>query len=178
MNSKIVKTSKFLSLILRHKPETIAAKLDSEGWLSIDELIAKSKTPLTRELIEEVVVTNDKKRFTISEDGNFIRASQGHSINVDLQFKAIEPPSILYHGTATRFLASILKEGLTPQNRQHVHLSATKTTAVAVGKRHGKPVILTIDAASLFKGGQEIYLSENSVWLTNAVPVSAIKVES
>jgi len=172
--NSIIKISKFLSLILRHKPQTISLKLDAHGWADIDELIAKSKNiQLNRVIIDEVVAKNNKQRFIIKD--NKIRANQGHSIGVDLEFKAVTPPDILYHGTATHFLESIMKTGLNRQKRQHVHLSQEITTAIAVGKRHGKVVLLEIDSKRMFDNGYEFYLSENGVWLTDVVPVEYIK---
>ncbi len=174
MNNKLKTTSKFLSLILRHQPEKIGLELDSNGWAEINELIEKStKVKLTQELIEEVVVKDNKQRFII-KDGK-IRANQGHSINIDLELEAVEPPDILYHGTATRFLESIMKEGLTKQSRQHVHLSKDIETATMVGKRHGKVVILEVDAKKMFEEGYVFYLSENGVWLTDRVGVEFLR---
>jgi len=175
MNKKSIKqTSKFLSLLLRHKPETIGLKLDKNGWADIDELIEKSKDfILTRALIDSVVKQNDKQRFII--DGNKIRANQGHSIEIDLELKSITPPEILYHGTARRFLDSIMETGLTKQKRQHVHLSKEIETATRVGMRHGKVVILKVDAKRMHEEGYAFYLSENGVWLTNGVPKEFLK---
>ena len=172
--NNIIKTSKFLSLILRHKPQTIGLKLDAHGWVDIDEIIEKSKViKLTKEIIDEIVAQNNKQRFII--EGNKIRANQGHSIDVDLEFKAVTPPETLYHGTATRFLESIMQTGLNKQKRQHVHLSKEIETAIAVGKRHGKVVILEVNAEKMFEDGYEFYLSENGVWLTDVVPTDYIK---
>jgi len=170
MNNKNIKqTSKFLSLLLRHKPETIGLKLDENGWADMDELIKKSKKRgLTRALIERVVEQDDKQRFSIK--GNRIRANQGHSLAIDLGLKAVTPPEVLYHGTATRFLDSIMKMGLTKQKRQHVHLSKEIETATRVGMRHGKVVILEVDAKRMYEAGYLFYLSENGVWLTDVVP--------
>lgn len=169
------KISKFLSYVLRHQPDAIGLILDDHGWANIEELINKANqsgevTTLDRSLIQDVVDSNDKKRFFISDDGQSIRASQGHSVNVDLQLKPVEPPEFLYHGTATRFLESILKEGLKPQQRQYVHLSKDIETATKVGQRYGKPVILTINAQLMCEQGFKFFLSENGVWLTNNVP--------
>ena len=175
--------SKFLSYILRHNPEEINLTVDSQGWADISELIikAQSKTPLTQkltqELIKQVVATSDKQRFKISDDGLKIRANQGHSIKVDLQLKPQQPPAILYHGTASRFIDAIISEGLKAAKRQHVHLSSDITTAHKVGQRHGKPVILTIDAQNMFKQGYQFYLSDNHVWLTNKVPSEYIALQ-
>ena len=165
----LVKTSKFLSFILRHNPGEIGLQLDPEGWALVDDLIRKARRGLSRELIEQVVASNDKKRFALSDDGLYIRAVQGHSIAVDLGLEPIEPPAFLYHGTAQRFLSSILNEGLLPQNRQFVHLSLNEENARKVGQRHGKPVVLTIRAVELHQSGQKFYQAENGVWLTDKV---------
>jgi putative RNA 2'-phosphotransferase len=174
MSKKIVKVSKYLSFVLRHKPESIALELDTHGWAKIDELIEKiHEMELTKELIEEVVAKNDKQRFII--EGDKIRANQGHSIEIDLELEAVEPPDVLYHGTATRFLESIMQNGLTKQERQYVHLSKNIETAIAVGKRHGKVVILELDSKRMFEEGYLFYLSKNGVWLTDSVPTVYLK---
>lgn len=170
----LTKASKFLSFILRHKPDAIDLELDINGWANIDELIDKANHSgeidgLDRAMIQDVVDTSKKKRFVISEDGERIRANQGHSIDVDLQLEPVEPPEFLYHGTATRFLDSILQEGLKPQQRQHVHLSTDIETATAVGQRYGKPVVLKIKALLMHEKGFLFYRSENGVWLTDSV---------
>jgi len=173
MKTELVKTSKFLSYVLRHKPDAIGLRLDEEGWASVDELIARAgegDQHLKRELIAEVVATNDKKRFSLSQDGSRIRANQGHSVKVDLGLAERTPPRFLYHGTATRFLKSIRPEGLKPSGRRHVHLSSDHDTAVVVGQRHGKPVVLKIEAARMCADGHKFYRSENGVWLTDSVP--------
>lgn len=182
MTTSKTKISKFLSLVLRHKPEAIGLTLDEQGWADIDELVDKANRSdqgitLTRSLLQDVVDSSDKKRFTVSENGQKIRAAQGHSVDIDLQLKPVEPPEFLYHGTATRFLDSILKEGLKPQQRQHVHLSKDVETATAVGQRYGKPVILTIKALLMHEQGFSFYLSENGVWLTDAVPKAYITIQ-
>lgn len=144
-----VQISRFLSYILRHAPESIGLSLDAQGWGEISQLILltqKKGTPLTLELINDVVKTNDKKRFAISEDGLFIRAVQGHSLKTTVAYQAITPPKILYHGTATRFIDSIFNQGLIPNGRQYVHLSQDYKTAVNVGNRHGKAVVLIVDS--------------------------------
>jgi len=170
---KLNRISKYLSFILRHKPEAINLKLDEKGWADIDEIILKTKKfSLNRKLIEKVVLEDNKQRYII--DGDKIRANQGHSINVDLELKPQIPPKILYHGTATRFIDSIMKTGLKTQNRQYVHLSKDLKTAKNVGSRHGKVVILNIDTVSMLEDGFEFYVSENGVWLTNHVPVKYI----
>lgn len=172
-SSQTVKVSKFLSLILRHSPATIKLKLDENGWADIDELLAGAAshgTKINRTLLEEVVADNDKKRFTISDDGKRIRANQGHSVKgVDLELVPVSPPDVLYHGTASRFAASIRDKGLVPGSRHHVHLSADSATAVSVGQRHGVPVVLTIQARALHEQGQPFYLSANGVWLTGPI---------
>ena len=176
--NQLTKASKFLSLVLRHKPDVIGLQLDSSGWASISELVnnADKELMLTQDLIRQTVASNDKQRFQISDDGLRIRASQGHSIKVDLQLKPQEPPAKLFHGTAMRFLESIHKEGLKAGQRHHVHLSTDIDTATAVGKRYGKPVILEVDAAAMRQQGHEFLLSENNVWLTKSVPYTYIKV--
>jgi putative RNA 2'-phosphotransferase len=166
--------SKFLSYVLRHEPEAIGLRLDDQGWASIEDLVTLTKgreVPLSRELIEAVVATNDKQRFSISPDGLRIRANQGHSLAVNLGLVPVRPPETLFHGTATRFLESIRSAGLQPQSRQHVHLSPDAETATQVGQRHGKPVVLEVRAAALFDTGTPFYLSENGVWLTPGVPL-------
>jgi putative RNA 2'-phosphotransferase len=172
MSNDIVSSSKFISLVLRHRPDAIGLTLDAAGWAEIDALIRLSQDhrPLTRALIEEVVATNNKQRFAISEDGLRIRARQGHSIEVALGLTPLQPPEELFHGTATRFLAPIRREGLDKRTRQHVHLSADAQTAANVGARHGTPVVLRIRAGGMAAAGHLFYRSENGVWLTDAVP--------
>lgn len=174
MSRKSEQTSKFLSLILRHHPESIGLTLDSEGWADLDQLIrlanAKGKG-LSRAAVLDVVATNDKQRFAIDAGGTRIRASQGHSVQVDLKLEPQTPPGVLYHGTATRFLDAIRSEGLKPGSRQHVHLSATLDTATSVGTRHGKPAVLLVRAADMHHNGFTFYRSANGVWLTEQVPV-------
>jgi len=169
-NSKL---SKFLSLILRHKPDAVGLSLDAQGWAPIAELIAKCSragTRFTREELLEVVGSSEKKRFTVSEDGKRIRAAQGHSIAVKLGLAPTEPPDKLFHGTATRFLDSIFAEGLSPKSRQQVHLSVDAATALRVGQRHGKPVILSVEALRMHQQGHAFYRADNGVWLTDHVP--------
>lgn len=169
MDKNLAKISKFLSYVLRHKPDAIGLSLDPEGWADINDLISKADVPITHDLLHQAVTTNDKKRFAISEDGLAIRANQGHSVTVDLGLEAMEPPEVLYHGTATRFLDSIEQQGLRPQNRQYVHLSADHDTAVSVGQRHGKPVVLTIPARQMHQQGHQFFQADNGVWLTKNV---------
>jgi putative RNA 2'-phosphotransferase len=176
---QLTSTSKFLSLVLRHQPEVVGMQLDPEGWLAIDELIEnanRSGTPLSLELLHEVVATSDKKRFALSEDGLRIRANQGHSVtDVELNLEPVVPPNVLYHGTVAAFLDSIRERGLLKRSRNHVHLSADIETAKKVGARRGKAVILTIHSDAMHQSGLTFYLSANGVWLTDAVPVSFIE---
>lgn len=170
MNKELAKISKYLSYILRHNPDSIGLLLDAQGWASIDDLILKADFSLNYELLKKTIEQNDKKRFIISEDGLYIRANQGHSISIDLDLEPTEPPYFLYHGTADRFLSSIMEKGLEPRQRQYVHLSKDIQTALKVGQRHGKPVVLTIEAKKMCEHGHEFFLSENGVWLTKKVP--------
>ena len=162
------KTSKFLSLVLRHKPEEIGLTLDDNGWAKVDELLKKAKGHHTFSLedLQRIVADNDKQRFAFSEDGKRIRANQGHSVEVDLALTVATPPPLLYHGTATRFLDSIMKEGLKAMARHAVHMTENKDTAVATGQRHGSPIVLVIDAARMSLDGIEFQRSANGVWLT------------
>ncbi|RNF84301.1 RNA 2'-phosphotransferase [Montanilutibacter psychrotolerans] len=173
MSESLVSKSKFLSLVLRHKPEEIGLSLDAEGWAELDQLIQLASDKgiaLTRELVLEIVSTSDKKRFVVDPTGERIRANQGHSIKVDLGLTPQQPPGTLFHGTATRFAASIRESGLLPGARQHVHLSSAETTARDVGARHGSPVVLIVNAVDMHRDGHEFFLSANGVWLANAVP--------
>jgi putative RNA 2'-phosphotransferase len=179
MEQQLKHISKFMSLVLRHKPETIGLQLDENGWVSVAELIEKLNAKgaaVNIAIVNTVVDTNDKKRFAFNEDKTMIRANQGHSIEVELNLKAVTPPDVLYHGTASRFVESILKEGLQKQQRQQVHLSQLQETATAVGSRHGKPVILNINAKAMAEAGFAFYLSDNGVWLVDSVPVEYITV--
>lgn len=177
-NQDFTKVSKFLSFVLRHKPKAINLTLDDQGWASVDDLIEKAKPQitLTPTLIRQVVIDNDKKRFSLSDDNQYIRANQGHSVKVDLKLIPEKPPAVLYHGTATRFLDSIKREGLKPGKRHHVHLSSDIETATAVGKRYGKPAILEIPAGAMHQQGFKFFLSENKVWLTEYVPADCLSV--
>lgn len=168
-----IKLSKFLSFVLRHDPEAIGLALDSQGWAAIDELITKANaagTEFDRDDLLRVVAESDKKRFSLSPDRDRIRAAQGHSVSVELGLAAREPPQLLYHGTAVRFVESIRSEGLKPQSRQQVHLSVDGKTAERVGQRHGKPHIFRIDAAAMHARGFKFYRADNGVWLTDKVP--------
>jgi putative RNA 2'-phosphotransferase len=174
MNEKEIKSiSKFLSYTLRHHPQSIGLNLNEEGWADVAELLQKSGTKfngITKSMLDVVVATNDKKRFTYNEDGTMIRASQGHSIEVALNLPSQIPPEILYHGTVEKFIPAIKEEGLKKMNRQHVHLSAEKATAINVGSRRGLPIILTVHSKQMNENGYTFYLSDNGVWLTEEVP--------
>lgn len=172
------KISKFLSLVLRHKPEEIGLTLDENGWVDVSALrtaMDRHGQTVSREELDEVVATNDKKRFAFSDDGTRIRASQGHSVEVDLALTPVVPPEFLFHGTATRFLEPIRGEGLKKMSRQHVHLSPDEATASKVGVRHGKLVILRIKAGQMHRAGASFYCSANGVWLVDAVPAEWIE---
>ena len=170
-------TSKYISLILRHKPEVIGIALDEHGWASVDELIAGvAKThSLTMELLEEIVRTDEKQRYSFNEDHTLIRANQGHSIPVDVGLPEMVPPALLYHGTGEKYVASIDAQGLLPKSRLYVHLSPDVETARKVGARHGRPVIYTVDAAAMHRDGHVFYRSVNGVWLTKSVPVKYLQ---
>lgn len=174
MSKKLIGTSKFLSYVLRHEPQAIGLSLDSEGWAEVDALIAGAEAAgqaLDVGLIQAVVSGSDKKRFALSSDGRRIRAVQGHSTDVvAIQHVTKEPPTLLYHGTATRFLDSILAEGLRPGRRHHVHLSADIATATAVGQRYGTPVVLKVDALRMQQQGFTFFQADNGVWLSDCVP--------
>jgi putative RNA 2'-phosphotransferase len=170
--------SKFLSLILRHEPERVGLSLGDAGWIGVDELLRavnQHGIPLTLDQLKHIVATSDKKRFALSDDGLRIRASQGHSIDVDLQYEPQEPPELLYHGTATRSLDSIRKDGLLRMERHDVHLAAETKVTLQVGGRHGKPVLLVIRAKEMRQAGHVFRRSANSVWLVNQVPPQFIE---
>jgi len=166
-------SSKLLSLILRHKPETVGITLDGQGWANVDELIDKinSNTDYntSMEELEQVVASSDKQRFTFNDDKTKIRANQGHSIPVDLGLTSTKPPKTLYHGTALNNVKTIRKQGINRRNRQHVHLSSNIETATKVGQRHGKPVVLVIDSDRMYNDGLDFIISKNGVWLTHYV---------
>lgn len=173
----LIKTSRFISLILRHKPETIGITLDEHGWANVEELIAgvNKKYPIDMQILEKIVDEDDKNRYSFNEDKTMIRANQGHSIAVDVELKKLNPPDILYHGTGEKYVESIEKQGLIRKNRLYVHLSNDIETAEKVGKRHGKPVIYEIDCKKMVENGIEFLKSENNVWLVESVPVKYLK---
>lgn len=173
MDKQLKGTSKFISLVLRHKPEEIGLALDENGWANVTELIermGKRGHKFDFNTLKEIVDTNEKKRFSFNEDCTKIRANQGHTIEVDVELKATTPPAVLYHGTAAKSVDSIMQNGLSKMQRLHVHLSADYETAVKVGQRHGKPVVLSVDATAMQAEGHTFYLSENNVWLVAEVP--------
>ncbi len=170
---QLKKLSKKLSYVLRHHPDSIGIQLGEQGWVKVIMLLEgfkKSGRIISVAMLEEIVEENDKQRFEFSEDRQSIRARQGHSIDIDLGYEAAVPPDVLYHGTATRFLDSIMQQGLIKANRHHVHLSTNKETMLAVGQRHGKPVLLAIDAKQMLSDGYEFFITGNNVWLTDHVP--------
>lgn len=170
--------SKFLSLVLRHQPEAVGVELDGAGWVDVERLLeacAAHGRPIAREALDEIVSTSPKRRFAFSEDGQRIRASQGHSVDVELGYEPSSPPAQLFHGTVARFLPAIRENGLARMARHHVHLSADRETASAVGQRRGKPVVLVIDAGRMARDGHEFFLSANGVWLTESVPPGYIE---
>jgi putative RNA 2'-phosphotransferase len=175
---EVTKISKLLSLVLRHKPETISIVLDENGWTNVNMLLEKMSAEglrLDREELNFIVATNSKKRFAFNDTGDKIRASQGHSIDVELNYEPAAPPGILYHGTASHNVNSILSIGLEKRNRQHVHLSKDVSTALTVGQRHGKPIIFEVRTGEMHEDGFIFYLSENGVWLTDNVPAKYLQ---
>lgn len=169
--------SKYMSLILRHKPETIGITLDEHGWANVDELIegiAKNKH-FNMDILELIVRTDSKQRYSFNEDKTLIRANQGHSINVDVELAEKEPPKELWHGTGEKFVASIDEQGLIPKSRLYVHLSKDEETAVKVGARHGKPVLYRVATGQMYKDGYKFFISANGVWLTKEVPVKYLE---
>ena len=170
--SSLGETSKFISLILRHKPETIGISLDEHGWANVDELIAgiARTRPFTMEMLEEIVASDEKQRYSFSPDKKLIRANQGHSIPVDVELEKATPPDILYHGTGLKYTASIDVQGLIPKSRLYVHLSGDYDTALKVGKRHGTPFVYFVNSAKMVRDGFAFYRSVNNVWLTKSVP--------
>lgn len=179
-NESIKNLSKFISLVLRHKPETIGISLDEHGWANVEELLNAigQKRYIDMKILERIVAEDNKQRYSFNEDKTLIRANQGHSIPVDVELEKRIPPDILWHGTAEKSVASIEQQGLLHQSRLYVHLSANYETAVQVGKRHGKPVVYRVDAQKMVQDGFEFYVSVNGVWLTKEVPVRYLSKES
>ena len=173
-DDELLKAGKFLALVLRHRPEKINLTIANDGWASVDELAAKSGF-LSREMIEEVVRTDTKKRYALSDDGQYVKANYGHSFNVNLGLEAAEPPPVLYHGTADRTVDAIKAEGLTSRSRQFVHLSPDRGTATSVGSRHGNPVILEVDTAAMVQAGYEFFQPAFGTWMVKDAPVGFIR---
>jgi putative RNA 2'-phosphotransferase len=175
-----INISKFLSLVLRHKPETIGITLDEHGWISVDTLLVKlreANVNISGEILEHIVESNNKKRFAFNDDHTRIRASQGHSVEIELGYTPVIPPEILYHGTTAVNLISIQSSGLDKRARHHVHLSKDIETALKVGSRHGKPILLQVEARKMSEAGYHFFLSDNGVWLTDHVPAKFIKAQ-
>jgi putative RNA 2'-phosphotransferase len=175
---ELKKKSKFLSLVLRHQPEKIGIELDEAGWVEVDLLMAaltRHGRGMSRKTLETVVETNDKQRFSFSEDGKRIRANQGHSIEIELGYEPAVPPDLLYHGTPSQSVEAIRQDGLKKMKRHHVHLHLDITTSIAVGERRGKPVLLVIKAAEMHRLGHEFFITPNAVWLTAHVPAEFIR---
>ena len=171
--------SKTLSYYLRHRPDELGLSLGPGGWVAVDELLAalaRKGKAISRAELEEVVARNTKRRFAFDAAGERIRASQGHSVDVDLELEPVEPPAVLYHGTGQRTAAAIVREGLRKMRRHHVHLSAEPETARAVGARHGRPVVFIVDAAAMHAAGHQFYRSANGVWLVDEVPAAFLSV--
>jgi putative RNA 2'-phosphotransferase len=180
MEKNLVKTSKFLSKHLRHAPREIGLTLEPGGWVLVSDLLEacrRTRVFLDRELLEQVVLENDKQRFAFDETGDRIRANQGHSTEVDLQLEPVEPPFTLFHGTASKSVSSILETGIDRGSRHHVHLSMDAETARRVGARHGKPVILRVQSRAMRDAGFVFFKSENNVWLTDHVPAKFLILE-
>ncbi|MEZ5429550.1 MAG: RNA 2'-phosphotransferase [Pyrinomonadaceae bacterium] len=174
------KLSKFLSLVLRHRPEAVGLTLEENGWVGVEallEALAENGRPTTRQELVEVVETNDKKRFSFDDDQTKIRANQGHSLGIELEFEEKPPPKILYHGTAEKNLRMIEKTGLKKMKRHHVHLSADEETARRVGIRYGRPVIFRIDTEKMLREGHRFFVSANGVWLTDEVPPRFLELQ-
>lgn len=179
MSAAKIKRSKFLSLVLRHNPSIIGLELGSNGWVSIEKLSQnsqQSKQPLSVDEINEIAASNEKKRFTISEDGLLIRAAQGHSLGIELNLEPTQPPEILYHGTAEKFIEAIKLQGLLPMTRDYVHLSKDTETALKVGSRHGKPRIIKVSAFEMATNGYKFFRAENGVWLVKEVPANYLDI--
>ena len=170
---RLVKVSKYLSKHLRHRPERLGLRLEPGGWVGVEDLLeacARHRFPIGREELREVVERNDKRRFAFDPSGTRIRAQQGHSVPVDLGLEPLVPPPVLFHGTNENVLPAILREGLSPMGRHHVHLSPDPETARKVGARRGRPVVLEVDAGRMGSAGQKFYRTGNGVWLVDAVP--------
>lgn len=176
--NKQIEVSKFISLILRHKPETIGIALDEHGWANTEELIngISKRYPFNINDLDEIVRTDNKQRYSFNEDKTLIRANQGHSIPVDVELDVLVPPEFLWHGTGEKYINSINVVGLIPKSRLYVHLSVDEETAIDVGKRHGKPIVYRVHSGEMYKQGYTFYRSQNGVWLTKTVPIEFLEV--
>lgn len=174
----MLRASRFLSLVLRHKPEAAGVTLDEHGWADVEVLLqgVNKRHPLTMAQLEEIVRTDDKQRYSFNDDKTKIRANQGHSIPVDVELTECEPPEMLYHGTGKKYFDSIMESGLVPKSRLYVHLSKDIETAKSVGVRHGTPIVFTVMSGQMFEDGYLFYCSSNGVWLTKHVPPKYLKV--
>ena len=173
------KKSKFLSLVLRHQPDRIGIELDEAGWVDVEVLMSaltRHNKGMSRSMLDEVVRTNDKQRFSFNENGTRIRANQGHSVAIELGYEPATPPEILFHGTPQQFVDAIAEQGLKKMNRHHVHLHVDVATSTAVGQRRGKPVLLRIRALDMHQAGHEFFVTPNDVWLTDHVPTEYIEI--
>ena len=169
----LTETGKFLCLILRHRPEVIGITLDEHGWANVKDLIngINQQHDFNMAMLEEIVATDNKQRYSFNENKTKIRANQGHSVNVDVELEEVKPPEVLWHGTGRKYLDSIMKDGLIPKSRLYVHLSDNYNTAINVGKRHGDPVVFDVWAGEMYRNGYKFYKSKNGVWLVKHVPV-------
>ena len=177
-DQRLVRLSKYLSKHLRHQPQRLGLVLLPGGWVAVDDLLAacaRNQMPISRAQLDEVVARNDKQRFAFDASGTMIRANQGHSVEVDLGLDPAEPPPVLYHGTGERSANAIMRSGLLPMRRQHVHLSLDIETATRVGARHGRPVVFAVDAASMHRSSHRFYRAENGVWLIDHVPPAYLR---
>ena len=171
--------SRYMSLILRHKPEVIGITLDEHGWASVNDLICgieKNNPGFNMDILEQIVRTDSKQRYSFNDDKSLIRANQGHSVNVDVELKEKEPPEYLYHGTGEKYVKSINQDGLIHKSRLYVHLSKDIKTSENVGKRHGKEVVYRINSGQMYRDGYKFYLSENGIWLTKEVPIKYLEM--
>lgn len=178
-DTRLVRISKFLSRHLRHQPDRLGISLEPGGWIGVEDLLAacaRHNMPLSRAELEEVVASNDKQRFSFDRDGTRIRANQGHSVPVDLELAPLAPPDLLYHGTGHQTAPVIRREGLRKMRRHHVHLSPDVAVAIAVGARHGRPVVFVVDAAAMHRDGFLFYRSANGVWLVDCVPPAYVQL--
>lgn len=173
MNDEMTETSKLIAYMLRHRPNEFGLSMDQHGWVDANEVVkaVAARHKFDAKMLEAIVASDEKKRYSFNEDKSKIRANQGHSIQVDVEMPERIPPEVLYHGTGEKYVEQILKSGLLPKSRLHVHLSKDHDTAVSVGSRHGKPAVFEVRAKAMHDAGHKFWLSENEVWLTKAVPV-------